>query len=233
MSLLTIIQNASNEIGFPEPSSVVGNLDQQAIQMLSLLNREGENLSRWHWQALKKEHTFSLVTADQDYSLPSDFRYIIPSTTWNRDNKRHVLNPLTSEEWQFYKGWSEVSSLNLRARIRNSLLEFEQDITSSENGKTIAYEYISKNWTESNAGAAQQKFAADDDVSLLDEELLTQGLIWRFKKAKGLEWQDDFMFYSNQVKQAKARDAGSRKVYLGNKVKFSLGAQTPEGNYGS
>lgn len=228
MTLLSIVKDAADEVGWDRPSTVIGNSD--ANQFLRLLNREGEALSKWPWEILVKEDTFTLVTADQDYALASDFRYIIPSTQWNRDNKRAIIW-INSQEWQFFKGWTTVNGLNLRARIRGGEMEFEQTITSSDDGKTIAYEYISKNWTESTGGTAQQKFAADTDTSVLDEELLTLGLVWRFKKAKGMEWQDDFADYRNEVNKAKARDGGSRILRFGRGPVQHLGVNTPEGNF--
>lgn len=233
MSLLTIVQDAVNRIGFgATPDSVVSNTDQTPKQMMSLLNQEGEALSKFKWEALVKEHTFTLVTADQDYATPAGFRYMIPDSVWNRDSKRPVRTPITSQEWQFYKGWSTVTGLTLRARIRNKELEFDQAITASDNGKTIAYEYVSSYWTEDSGSTAQGKFAADDDTGILDEELLTLGLIWRFKKAKGLDWQADYADYKNEVSQAKARDGGSRSLNLGSSLSAGLGANIPEDGYG-
>ena len=228
MSLLSIVQNACNEVGFPSPSAVVGNSD--AAQYLALVNREGESLSRHPWQNLIKEHTFTLVTSDQDYALPTDYRYLIPSTQWNRSSKRRVIW-ITSEEWQFHKGWTSVNGLNLRARIRNNEFEFEQTIAAGDNGKTIAFEYVSKYWTETSGGTEQQKFAADTDVGRVDEELLTLGLIWRFKKAKGLPYADDFGEYSKQLRLLKSRDGGARKINFGRPPDAILGVNTQEGDY--
>ena len=230
MTLLTIVQDAAEEIGFTKPTTVVGNTDQVATQMFRLLNREGEILSRHPWEELVLEHTFTLATGDQDYAPPAGFRYMIPDSIWNRDSKRPVRNPLTSQEWQFYKGWSTVTGLTLRARIRSGELEFDQTIAAADNGKTIAYEYVSSYWT--NAGA-QGKFVADADTTVLDEELLTQGLVWRFRKAKGLEWQTDYAEYVNEVKRAKSRDGGSRTLNLNKNVGAYLGANTPEDGFGS
>lgn len=229
MTLLSIVQDACDDIGFPSPTTVVGN--SEVAQMLRLVNREGEALSRYPWEVLVKEDTITLVTSDQDYALATDFRFIIPSTQWNRDDNRELIW-INSQEWQFFKAWTTVNGLNLRARIRNNQLEFEQTIAAADNGKTIAYEYISKYWTEDSGSTAQQQFAADTDTSVLDEELLTLGLIWRFRKAKGLEWQSDLMEYQRQVKLAQARDGGSRTVQMSDRSIQYLGVNTPEGNYG-
>ena len=229
MTLLSIVQDAADEAGFDRPDTVIGNTD--ARQYLRLLNREGEVLSKWQWQQLVKEHTFTLVTSDQDYSLPADYRYMIPSTQWNRDDKRGIIW-ITSEEFQFFKGWTTVNGLNLRARLRNNEFEFEQVIVAGDNGKTIAFEYMSKYWTETVAGVAKQKFAADDDVALLNEEVLTMGLVWRFRKAKGLDFQTELLEYHAEVKKVKAQNKASRKLNMTDNLKHYLGVNTPEGNYG-
>jgi hypothetical protein len=228
MTLLTIVQDAADEIGWDSPTTVVGNSD--ANQFFRLLNREGEALSKYPWEILVKEATYTLATSDQDYALATDFRYLLPATVWNRDNQRSIIW-INSQEWQFFKGWTTVNGLNLRARIRAGQMEYEQTITSSDNGKTIAYEYISKNWTASTLSVAQQKFAVDTDTSVLDEELLTLGLVWRFKKAKGLDWEADFADYNKEVKLAKARDGGSRLISLAKYNFQHLGANTQEGNF--
>jgi len=170
MTLLTIVQDACADIGFPQPATVVGNAE--AKQYLRLANREGEALSRDMWEGLINEHTFALVTGDQDYALPTDYRFIIPNTQWNRDNNRALLW-INSEEWQFFKSWTTVNGLNLRARIRGGMFEFEQEILAADNGKTISFEYVSKYWAEDSGGTDQQKLTADDDSPLLDEELMT------------------------------------------------------------
>ncbi len=143
-----------------------------------------------------------------------------------------LISPLTSEEWQFFKGWSTVNGLNMRARIRKGLFEFEQEITAADNGKTIAFEYISKNWAETAGGTGKAAFTLDDDVSVLDEELITQGVIWRFRKAKGLDYKVDAQEHWKEVNKARARDGGSRKLRLNSSSVTHLGVNTPEGNYG-
>ena len=218
MSLLTICQDVAYELGIGAPTSIVGSTDTNALQLLRLANKEGEDLSqKTLWQVLTKEHTFTLdgLTPTQTYDMPADFRSIIPSTTWNRDNKRVVINPVSPAEWQFLKGWTTISGLNLRAHFRGDQLEFQQTLTSADDGKTIAFEYLSKYWSETSGGTAQQKFAADTDVPKLDAELITQGIVWRFKKEKGLDWQPNYQEYTNLRNSIIARDGGARVVNMG------------------
>lgn len=229
MSLLTICQDAATACGFPSPASIVGSGDKTAKQLLSLVIREGNFLStKKDWSRLVSEHTFTLVTADQDYALPADFRWIIPNTTYNRDDNRIVLNPISSQEWQFLKAWTSIAGLTRRARIRNNLLEFEETIAAADNGKTIAFEYLSSYWADTAAGGAKKsKFTLDTDVALIDEELITLGLIWRFRRAKGLEFESEQAEYMAQVNLIKAADGGASTLSLNANNAKSLSLTNP------
>jgi hypothetical protein len=59
MSLLTIAQAVADFVGFERPTTVVGNTDPIARQLLVMVNREGIQLMRAsNWPIITKEHTF-------------------------------------------------------------------------------------------------------------------------------------------------------------------------------
>ena len=236
MSLLTICQDAADACGFGRPTSIVNNSDTTARQLLALANQQGEQMSKAkNWSVLVEEHTFVLSTSDQDYALPADFRWIVPQTTWDRDDDRIVLNPITGEEWQFLKAWSSVAGLNRRARIRAGQMEFEQTITAADNGKTIAFEYLSKYWADVAAtGTPKAKFTIDTDISRIDEALFTLGLIWRFRRAKGLPYESELAEYQTQLDLTKAGDGGARRINMGGQRFLGVvDPNVPEAGYGS
>lgn len=62
-TLLELIQDACDEIGIPQPSAIIGQVDDQSRQLLALANREGKDFStmansRGGWQTLHKEYVF-------------------------------------------------------------------------------------------------------------------------------------------------------------------------------
>lgn len=237
MSLLSICQDAATACGFPSPSSIVGSTDKTAIQLKSLANREGNFLSvQRDWSELVSEHTFTLVTADQSYALPADFRWIIPMTTYDRDDNRIVLNPISSQDWQFLKAWTSINGLTRRARIRGGEIEFEQTIAATDNGKTIAFEYLSNYWAETSGGTAKSGFTLDTDVSRINEELHTLGVIWRFRRAKGLDFVDERNEYNDFLGKLKSSDGGARTLNMNSssvsRLALSL-PNVPETGYGS
>lgn len=62
-TFLELMQAACDEIGIPQPSAVIGSVDDQSRQLLALANREGKDFSvmansRGGWQNLHKEYVF-------------------------------------------------------------------------------------------------------------------------------------------------------------------------------
>lgn len=88
-SLLQLIQQAADELGIPQPSQIVGAVDDQSRQLLALANREGKEFSgmansRGGWQDLHKEYSFETQTnaaTTGDITLGSAVISNIASTT--------------------------------------------------------------------------------------------------------------------------------------------------------
>ena len=58
-TMLTLIQEVSNELGLVAPTYVAGNTNQDTIQLLALMNRQGYNLTKeYDWRALEYEYRF-------------------------------------------------------------------------------------------------------------------------------------------------------------------------------
>lgn len=208
MSLLTICQNAADRIGITRPSSVVNSTDQQSLRLLGYAQQEGKDLARkYDWQVLTKEQTFTATaTETQSSALPSDFDRFIAETFFNRTRKRPVYGPLNANEWQFAK--SVVATVIIESfRQRGDSILMTPTPTA---GDTYAFEYVAKNWCQSSAGAAQSAWASDTDTGILNEELMTLGVVWRFKKGQGFDYDEDFRSYEMQCAQIYSRDGGRR-----------------------
>jgi len=216
MSLITIIQDVSAEIGLSAPTSVVGNTDKKIIQLLQIAQREGKQLSdRYDWSAMQAEATFTQVAAALQGTvadlLGSDFDYIINDTMWNRTTQLPILGPLDQRDWQALQAFP-VTGPYPQFRIQQGSIYFSPDGANATD--TIACEYKSNNWCEKSDGTDQSKWVADSDVGLLNEELMTLGIIWRWEKRKGLDYAEDFNIYESRVADAMARDGGKRHLRL-------------------
>lgn len=108
-TLLKLIQAASNELGIPEPSQIVGGQDDQSKLMLALANREGKDFSilangDGGWQNLHKEYTFTTN--------------VITGLTGNTTNGSPVITGISSTSGILPDTWAiSANGLTYPARV--------------------------------------------------------------------------------------------------------------------
>ena len=231
MSLTTITNSVCDRVGIPRPTTVVGNTDPGVRQLLALANEEGQELtSRHRWSGLIRECTFTTVASPADLVVVAEgFDYILPGTVWNRTTDRPVP-PMTPETWQAYRA-SGSSGPTMRFRIQDTALYLYPDPGA---GTSMAFEFVTKNWNQTTGGVEQDAWANDTDTGLLNENLMALGLIWRWKKAKGMDYAEDFNAYERRVANAIARDGASPHISLSRYRRAGSlvgGESVPEGSW--
>lgn len=234
MSILKMIQSASLRIGITSPDTVIGNPDKQVQQLLAIANEEGQELAERYsgWQALQKKATFTTVAQNDQgdiNTIADGLKYIINQTIWNRSQRRPVLGPLSPRDWQMLQA-SPVTGPFDQFRIRGDRLLFDPIPAA---GEDCAFEYISENWCESSDGVGQDEWMNDADVGRLDEKIMIQGIIWRWKQIKGFDYAEDFRKYEIRVTDAMGRDSTKPELNLnGGPVSFQPGIFVPQTGYG-
>lgn len=207
MSLLTICQSAARTLGVAVPTAIIGNSEDTAVRLLALAKREVEVLGRTHpWQDTIAEHTFTTVaTAAQTSGVPSDFRYIIPRSVWDRTDKSQLDGPKTAREWQELqvRDLATGSGVKRKYRIRGDSFLMHP---VPDAGNTIAYEYVINTPVESSGGAAQTTWEADADVPKVPAELVELGIVWRFRKSFGQPYDDDWNEYQKAFEEIAQQD---------------------------
>jgi len=185
MSLLTICQDAAREIGLSIPSQVFGSNLPEVQKLLRYAQKAGIRcLKTSAWQSLKKEATFTSVAGEEQTGmLPSDFDRFVSDTMWNITDNIQILGSIPSNEWAGLKG----SGYNDISKPKFVLRESKVLITPAmQAGKTITFEYITNEFVLDSLGNPQNRFLHDNDISLIDEELLTLGTIFEYLHNEGL-----------------------------------------------
>lgn len=213
MSLLTIIQRTCALLTLPVPTVAITSQDKQVAQLVALANEEGDDLaSSYNWQALTVEQLFTTTpTVNQTPAIPADLDRFLPDSFFNRTTRRIVTGPITPQQWQALQAWPYLSTVYLCWRERQG--DFLVKPTPPA-GQVVAYEYVSKNWAKDISGNPLPQFQSDSDTSYLDERLMGLGLRWRFLKAKGLDYAEDFRTYEQNKQQTQGRDGGAKMLSM-------------------
>lgn len=229
MSLLTLIQKCHKRVGLSAPNAAMSSTDENVVRMIELANEEGDELwSRGDWQSLVREETHTTLAAESQGLITAitatDFDHIKNDTFWNRTKNRRWY-PVDDVTWQTMKA-SGITGPIEYFRLRGNYLLALPTPTA---GETLAFEWVTKHWCETSGGSGQSAWAADTDVGRLDEGIMLAGLVWRWKKAHGLEYAEDFRQYEIRVETALTRDGAKPRINMGGRQP-SLG-NVPQGSW--
>lgn len=217
ITLLAACAQVLGESGFDVPSAIVTADDKTALYVA---NASILSLRRHAWPKLIKSTTVTLTT-DTDYALASDFWVYVPDTLWSGGGAMPVNMPTTPRDWTILKSGLGISAGQFNCRFINDRLEVQNPVVDD----VLRYEYVSKNALTSSGGVAKERFTADTDLCVLDEELFCRDLKWRYKKEKGIaDWQADFQEFERYLRYFQGANNGSQTLYA---VGVANGRTTP------
>lgn len=175
----------------------------------------------------------ALTVSKIGYALPSDFEYFANRTQWSAAQSWELLGPITAQEKQVLRYGITNSTPYSRWYVKNNKI-FLNPAPTAANDK-LAFDYYSNYWCESSGGTAQARWTADSDVYKLDEDCFVLGMIWRYRRAKGLDYGQEKYDYDNECQRVMARDSGCRTLSLNggtNGAELLSDENIPEVGYG-
>lgn len=214
-TLLALCTRVCETIGIDAPVSIVGAGSARAKSTLALANKEIRMLKLGRfWPALTRFGTINTVNGTDNYAVPSDFDCLVPDTVYPSTGAR-VRGADNPGDWAVGK-----SALSLRDypsfRIYGNPKKFYFVPTPSV-VQAITFEYKSKYPILSAVSSEKERFTADDDTIILDEDLFELGLTWRMKHARGLDYAEDFREHTEKVDQRYAQALATGVVTIGNR----------------
>lgn len=174
----------------------------------------------------------TLAFGQESYALPSDFNYLINDTIWDRGYRWQIIGSMNAQEWQVLKSGLSPTGPRRRFRLMDGLLYLDPIPYDSN---TIAYEYYSNAWCATSGGTPQTAWANDTDVPILSDDLFVLGIIWRFRRAKGLDYAQEYKTYMDKVQSMIGRASGARALPLGasaGRVNLIGNSQIPDTGFG-
>lgn len=179
MSLLTIAQSLAKSVGLGTPANVIGSGERTWQEVVEHANAAGEELARRvDWGQLTQSATIVGDGTAKTHTLVSGFDRITKGQGVSTSNG--PVRPFTQAEWATL---TAVEGTPRYFILRDNSILFWPYLGA---GLTANVLYQTKNWC-SNGTA---KWTADDDTSLIDEEIFLKALEVRWRRAKGMDYAD-------------------------------------------
>lgn len=221
MTLLTMIQQqVCDRISIPRPATLVGNDDADARLLLSLANEEGEQLNQLDWIDMQRNATFTAVASENQGPLAviaPDYDRMNGDTLWDFSGRIFVPGPMDAQTWQWLTvraGIGPYARYRIQLDPLNSYKRTLYAIPALSAGNLFGFAYYSNGWCKSAAGALQTQWAADTDVGVLPESIMAQGIRWRWKKEKGLSYDQDYKTYEDSRDAAISQQDATKSINM-------------------
>ena len=209
---LALVQNAADELSLARPTNISDtSSDNTAQKLVRQLVRTCRQLgAEYDWSRLRREKTITTTaTEEQTGALPTDFLRFVPESMWNRSKRTKVNGPLPVDDWQARKATLVTGAYSNFVLRNNAFL-----VTPVPGaGQIIAFEYITKYIGINGAATTEvNEFLADTDTTYFDDELILLGIVWRYRKAEGLDYSEEFREYGMRRANLIKMDGGRRIV---------------------
>lgn len=199
MTLLSSINEVCDVVSLDRFSSVYGSTNPNAQTMLALAQEAGDEIARrGDWEKLLKTAT----AASSPLTIPTDYERMTPGGAV-RTSAGDFVRPITnSSQWAVIVGIPSTQPY--------FFIKAGQGLFSPASAGTGAIvDYVSKNWIRKDGGDEVSTWAADDDTTLFPERLLVKGVLWRWKRQKGLPFDDNLAEFEADLVQELNADRGA------------------------
>lgn len=213
-SVLGILQTAANRIGIPAPAAYTSNT--QLLHLLYDVCQDLRNTCAFRQQV--RTHTFNTSSSRASYPLPSDFYAQVRGSQYNRATDEPLIGPADDAVWAFLTEGSGGSLSKYTFQVSGPDLDpssasgqFTLNPTP-DSTQSIGFYYITKHFFVPSTYATaslSETISASTDICIFDDDVLIQGLKYKYKEAKRLDYSDAKQAYERYKESAMSRWHGS------------------------
>lgn len=217
MTLLTICKNVLAANGWPALSTIASNTDGTAQQIFTLANNELKSLCLgFDWPQLESTYNFNTVVGQAVYPFPTDFRAMETHSAYDTAQYYPIRGSVGIAEWNARKNGllANVSRTALRIVYVAGVPSFEL-VPTPDTIRALVISYYSKDFALNNAGASIPLYTADSDQAKVPEDQVELGLMWRFRRAKGLDFSAELSEYNAMLQTRFAKTVAQADIPIG------------------
>ncbi len=192
MTVTTMLEAILPEVSIDNMSPTVSDGGFEMRQILAFMNAAGRDINRRaEWSEVIKSFTVSAQLAE--FVLPSDFQEMteMGSVRVNITNGTAIKKVVAPEAWDFL---SQNPSAQNYYHLRDGKILFSPVLPAG--GAIISY--VSKNWVSGGKAILE----LDEDTSLIPEHLIERNTIARFRRQKGMPYEDYLAEYEADLNTA-------------------------------
>lgn len=200
MTLLTIAQDVARNTALDVPATASGSTAREIINVVQFINDTGLELARRvNWGALRATTTITGTGVNADFAFPAYYKDLIQggAVLVGGVGLRGGLSP---DEWA---ALTPIEGTPRFYRLRGSSISFYPFLA---NAATATVNYQSTAW----ASNGTNRLALDAETSLIPEDLLVKGAIWRQRRHVGQDFADQIAEYEAALADYAAYDARDR-----------------------
>jgi hypothetical protein len=197
MTVANILPEVLAECGVDLTSPSIADNNFQMRQILSLMNTAGKDINR-RAEWTKAAASFTVANASSQ-TLPADFQEMSDAgaVIWGLSGHVPVRPCLSPELWQLFEKFPPTQPYYM---LRDGKIYFTETIGSE--GAEVRY--VSTNWIPGKAA-----ITTDTDQPIFPDSLLARATIWRWKRQKGLPYDDILAEYEADLDAAVKADRGA------------------------
>lgn len=223
VAVADVMNRAARECRITPTSGWVGATQLSHIEFKDFLGDTVDELAdRLDWPAPITVDLTLTGTAAETYSLPPDFKRLTRDAlaVYEKTTTRRACLPIsTNGEWTYLKqiGSAGGSRYYFVSGYDGAFsISFYRPL---EPGNTVTLSYVSRNWL-SSGGTVGTDWETDDDILLWPADLVRMGVIWRWRKAKGLPFADNVAEFEARLSRLINDARGVRSINFGDCVRM-------------
>lgn len=198
MTLIRVAKAVAKNVGIEVPETIIGNPDRTAVEIRQLANEAGEEIARRvDWGRNVNTATFDGASTSAAFALPAGFSRMQEGVCMMVGTS--IVRPMSKAE---YLSLPAAIGTPRYFSLTSENLRFWPYLAT---GLTAKAYYLSNEWCTSGSSVA-----SDDDTFFFGDDLLSAGIIVRWRRQKGMPYEDEEALYEAMLADLARFDGRSR-----------------------